>query len=102
MVYANGLALIALKSKAMDYIGHLSTIMLVGILLLVPSMILSAFHVNTWYIPVISVVCSSLYMLYLHIHRMRFLQISQGWTLLWFMLIQYGAMFWSYSFHTRI
>lgn len=94
------LAMLLLKEKALDYIGHLGSIMVVGLLILVPSIL---FHfitgIENIYLPALSVLLSSGYMLYLHIHRTKYLEISQWWTLSWFLLLQTTAAFWVYYFH---
>jgi hypothetical protein len=91
-----------LRDKALDYMGHLGSIMVAGLLILVPWMLFDAAGgMNNPYLPGISVVISSLTMLYLHIHRARYLQISQGWTLSWFILLQSTALFWIYFFHLK-
>ncbi|POY38952.1 hypothetical protein C3K47_00160 [Solitalea longa] len=95
-----GLAAICLRDKAIDYIGHLASIMVVGLLILVPWMI---FHfitgVNLYYLPLISVLFSSLYMFYMHLTRIKHLALSQFWTISWFILLQSSAAFWIYYYH---
>jgi hypothetical protein len=96
------LAIVVLRDKALDYIGHLGSIMVVGLLILVPSILFAAFTgVVTPWLPAISVMLSSAYMLYLHIHRVRYLELSQGWTISWFLLLQSTAVFWIYIFHLK-
>ena len=84
-----------LKDKSLDYIGHLGSIMVVGLLILLPWMLLHTFTgiVNAW-LPMLSVIMSSAYMLYLHMKRVRHLELSQVWTLSWFLLLQSGAALW--------
>ena len=95
-------AIITLREKALDYIGHLGSIMVVGLLILVPSMLFYAITgILTPYLPVLSVIASSAYMLYLHITRIRHLELSQGWTVSWFLFLQSTALFWIYFFHLR-
>ena len=89
------LALTMLKDKALDYIGHLSSIMVAGLLILVPWMLFyAASGILLPYLPGLSVMISSVYMLYLHVNRVKYLEISQRWTLSWFLLLQTGAWFW--------
>ncbi|MBL7697879.1 MAG: DUF393 domain-containing protein [Chitinophagaceae bacterium] len=96
------LAFAFLKDKALDYIGHLGSIMLAGLLILVPWMLFYAITgVLNYYIPVLSVIASSSYMLYLHVHRARYLEMSQAWTLTWFLLLQVSAAFWIYFFYLK-
>jgi predicted DCC family thiol-disulfide oxidoreductase YuxK len=92
-----GLAAAFLKEKALDYIGHLGSIMVAGLLVLVPWMLLYA--ITGWfilYVPVVSVAISSSVMLWLHVQRARYLEISQRWTTFWFFLLQSSALFWIY------
>jgi hypothetical protein len=95
------LATILLKDTALDYIGHLGSIMVAGLLILVPWMVLYALGIRTPYLPAVSVMMSSAYMLYLHINRVKYLEISQGWTLSWFLLLQLTAFFWIDFFHLK-
>lgn len=89
-----------LGNKALDYVGHLSSIMIAGLLILVPWIMLHAITgVSAVYIPALSVVLSSATMLYLHINRVRHLDISQAWTVSWFILLQTGAAGWIFFFH---
>lgn len=94
------IALVALREKALDYIGHLGSIMVVGLLILVPWILVSALtRTHAAYLPAASVVVSSLTMLFMHISRVRHLQLSQAWTVSWFLLLQTSAICWVYVFH---
>lgn len=94
------IASIVLKSKALDYIGHLGSIMVVGLLILVPWMLFYTFTgILTFFLPALSVAISSAYMLYLHIHRIRYLELSQAWSVSWFLSLQFSALLWIYFFH---
>ena len=96
------LATTILKDKALDYIGHLGSIMVVGLLILVPWMLLhAATGILIPSLPAVSVMISSGYMLYLHIERVKYLEMSHGWTLSWFLLLQSTAAFWVYLFHLK-
>lgn len=96
------LAIVVLRDKALDYIGHLGSIMVVGLSILVPSMLFTALTgVVTPWIPVISVMLSSGYMLCLHTGRVRYLMLSKGWTISWFLFLQSTALFWIYIFHLK-
>jgi predicted DCC family thiol-disulfide oxidoreductase YuxK len=96
------LAILMLRDKALDYVGHLGSIMVVGLLILVPSMLFSAFtDIVTPWIPAISVMLSSGYMLYLRINRVRYLDLSQGWTISWFLFLHSTALFRVYIFHLK-
>lgn len=96
------LAIISLRENALDYIGHLGSIMVVGLLILVPSMLFYPFTgILTPWVPAISVLISSAYMLYLHINRVKYLELSQAWTIIWFIFLQTTASFWIYLFHLK-
>jgi len=88
------------RQQALDYVGHLGTIMVAGLLVLVPSM---AFYFITgirfYPFPVLSVLCSSGLMLYLHYHRTLYLGLPQRWTAQWFLLLQLTAFLWLLYFH---
>jgi len=91
-----------LRDKALEYIGHLGSIMVVGLLILVPSMLFSALSgIATPWVPAINVMFSSFYMLYLHVNRVKYLELSQEWTISWFLLLQSTALFWIYIFHIK-
>jgi hypothetical protein len=84
-----------MPQQRIDYIAHLGVIMGIGVLILLPGICLSAIT-NYQYplIPVLSVLISSLTMLWQHISRANHLQLSQGWTLCWFLMLQATATFW--------
>jgi predicted DCC family thiol-disulfide oxidoreductase YuxK len=94
------LAVLFLKEKALDYVGHLCTIMLAGVFIQVP-WILFYFcsGLQIIWLPVLSLICSSAYMLYLHISRVRYLEISRRWTLSWFLLLQSSLLFLIYFYY---
>jgi hypothetical protein len=94
------LAIVFLRERALDYIGHLGSIMVVGLLILVPWMLIHTVSgiVNP-YVPAVSVLASSSVMLYLHYHRARYLELHQRWTLSWLFLLQGTAFVWIYIFH---
>ncbi|MEJ1240955.1 hypothetical protein WBG78_22605 [Chryseolinea sp. T2] len=96
------LAIVILKEKALDYIAHLGSIMVTGLLVLIPWILLHWIAgVKSYYIPIISVTISSTLMLYLHIHRVRHLQLSQAWTISWFLFLQATAVAWIYTFYIQ-
>lgn len=96
------LAILMLRAKALDYIGHLGSIMVVGLLILIPSMLFSFFTgIATPLVPGVSVILSSGCMLYLHINRVRYLEMSQRWTISWFLFLQSTALFWVYVLHIK-
>jgi hypothetical protein len=93
------LAFALMKEKALDYIGHLGSIMVVGLLILTPWML---FYLCTGipipYMPSLSVLLSSACMLYLHAQRIKYIGLTQAWTISWFLLLQSTAFFWVYFF----
>jgi hypothetical protein len=96
------LAIAILKDRALDYIGHMTSVMVVGLLLLTPWMLFYFLTgIRNIYMPALSVLISSAVMLYLHIHRTRHLQLSQVMTVSWFLLLQSTAFFWIYVFHLK-
>lgn len=96
------LALIIIKDKALDYIGHLGSVMVVGLLLLTPWMLFYFLTgIQVVLLPALSVLASSAYMLYLHVQRTKYLEMSPAWTLSWFLLLQSTALFWIYIFHLK-
>lgn len=96
------LAILCMKDKRLDYIGHLGTIMVAGLLILVPSIIFySVTGILNVYVPLISVIFSSAIMLRMHISRARYLKLSPAWTISWFLLLQSTAAFWVYFFHVK-
>lgn len=83
------------RQQALDYIGHLGTVMVAGLLVLVPSICFYFISGVLFYpLPVLSVLCSSGLMLYLHYHRALYLGLPQRWTVQWFMLLQVTAVLW--------
>jgi predicted DCC family thiol-disulfide oxidoreductase YuxK len=87
------LALLLLKAKRIDYIGHLGVIMLIGVLVLLPGIALSHFTGYQYIaIPLISVLLSSSLMCWQHLIRIRMLGLSQLWTLIWFAVLQSTAL----------
>lgn len=96
------LAVGLMKGKALDYVGHLGSIMVAGLLILIPWMLLHfvAGIINP-YFPMLSVVISSTCMLYLHMQRINYLGLKQAWTISWFFLLQSTAFFWIYMLHLK-
>lgn len=94
------IAVAVMKEKALDYLGHLGSIMVVGLLILTPWMM---FYYCTGilipYIPGLSVLLSSACMLYLHTQRIKYMELTQAWTISWFLLLQSTAFFWISFFH---
>ncbi|WP_114783560.1 DCC1-like thiol-disulfide oxidoreductase family protein [Botryobacter ruber] len=93
-------ALLLERQQALEYAGHLGTIMVAGLLVLVPAMSFYFIGGILFYpLPVLSVLCSSGLMLYLHHHRVQYLGLSQRWTVQWFFLLQVTALLWLLYFH---
>ncbi|QHT69920.1 hypothetical protein GXP67_26380 [Rhodocytophaga rosea] len=83
--------------QRINYIAHLGVIMIMGVFILLPGICLSALTAYQYpLIPTISVVISSSIMLWQHISRVRHIQLSQGWTIGWFLILQITAAFWLY------
>jgi predicted DCC family thiol-disulfide oxidoreductase YuxK len=94
------MAALLFARKKTDYVGHLSVMMLIGVLVLLPGICLSVLtQYNYPGIPIASVMLSSLIMFWQHHRRIRYLQISQWWTAGWFILLQGTAAFWIYFFY---
>jgi hypothetical protein len=92
-------AIIFLKEKRIDYLGHLAVLMIVGVLILIPGMVVSWLTKHQFVlVPVASVLISSGVMLWQHIRRVRHLGLSQWWTVAWFVALQSTAAFWLYGF----
>lgn len=88
------------RQQALDYVGHLGTIMVAGLLVLVPSITLYFISGVLFYpLPILSVVCSSGLMLYMHYQRVAYLGLHQQWTLQWFLLLQATAVGWLLYFN---
>lgn len=85
-----------------DYWAQLSVIMVVGVSLLLPFILLQfLFGPMPYWLPMGSVLLSSLTMLYLHSLSVSMLAISRYWTGAWFVALQSTAAFWVYFFHLR-
>jgi predicted DCC family thiol-disulfide oxidoreductase YuxK len=94
------LAILLLKEKRMDYIGHLGVIMLIGVLVLLPGICVSWLTEYQYpAIPFVSVLLSSGLMCRQHFARIRSLGLTQLWTLAWFMVLQATAIFWIYQLY---
>ncbi|MDX5398084.1 MAG: hypothetical protein LPK21_18010, partial [Hymenobacteraceae bacterium] len=83
------------KTGFEEYAGHIGSIMVAGLLVLVPSISFSLlFGFTPVMLPLISVCCSSGFMLWLHAQRARYLQLPSYFTTQWFLLLQACAAFW--------
>ncbi len=88
-------ALTLQRQQVLDYVGHLGTIMVAGLLVLVPSIVFYSLSGILFYpLPILSVACSSGLMAYLHYQRIQYLGLPQRWTLQWFLLLQVTAALW--------
>ncbi len=86
------LATVFLKVKRADYLSHLTVIMLLGVLVLLPGVCLSRLTDYQFpLIPLLSVLASSSLMLWQHLRRVQHLGLSQFWTFLWFGALQTTA-----------
>ncbi|MEM6726830.1 MAG: hypothetical protein AAF598_22520 [Bacteroidota bacterium] len=72
-----------------DYIGYLLTVVMsIGLLILVPYIIASFFIQDLpYWIPIVFIVFSFMVMLYRHLIKVAFLELSQWWTLSWVLLL---------------
>lgn len=88
------------RQQTLAYIGHLGTIMVLGLLVLVPAILFYFISGLLFYpLPALSVLASSGLMLWLHHHRAQYLGLSRRWTLQWFVLLQATAAGWLLYFH---
>jgi predicted DCC family thiol-disulfide oxidoreductase YuxK len=87
-------------TDALAYTGHLGTIMVAGLLVLLPSIFLSSvLQIQYLTLPLLSVMCSSSIMLYFHHKRVQHLNLSKSWNVLWFTSLQLGAISWVLFFY---
>lgn len=99
-VLQGALSVMLMKSKRIDYLGHMSVVMIVGVLLLLPGIIAGAITGHSiLLVPVASVMLSSSVMLWQHIKRIKHLGMSQLWTAAWFISLQTTALGWVYAFY---
>lgn len=83
----------------MDYLGHLATIMLIGVLLFIPWMLFSKILAGVYPITLlVGMLVSLVFMGIQHAKRVKVLQISQKWSLLWAISISGGAIAWAWYF----
>jgi predicted DCC family thiol-disulfide oxidoreductase YuxK len=84
--------------KAFNYIGNLVTILILGVLVLIPGCVFgSLLESSGWWIPTASVSISFSIMLWQHIKRTSRLKITQVWTLLWIILLAISSTFFYYE-----
>ncbi len=82
------------KDDYRDYFRHLTLIAITGVLVLIPTIVLSPFIsvAGLKVLSLINVLASSGLMLRMHIKRVRFMRVSQVWTFLWFFSLQTTAI----------
>ncbi|MFL5728029.1 MAG: hypothetical protein ACJ75J_00965 [Cytophagaceae bacterium] len=81
------MSLFLIKQNALDYIGHLVSILFVGTLCMLPSVILYNLSDFMKWPLLVNFILSLFFMTYLHIHRLRFLGLSKAWSAGWFIII---------------
>lgn len=93
------LSMAFMKNNAIDYIGHLAVLQLVGVFVLLPSIFIAP-HIGFagLILCLLNVLFSSAWMLRGHIRRVRVLGVSQAWTAIWFFSLQTTAIFWYLKF----
>ena len=83
-----------------DYSRHIALIMVIGVSVLLPiiflSTVLSPNHLQL--LAALSALVSSVVMLFMHMKRIRFVGISQAWTLSWFLCLQISAISFALQF----
>jgi predicted DCC family thiol-disulfide oxidoreductase YuxK len=86
-------SLIMTKAQRQDYYRHLVLIMVVGVLILIPTLILFWLPLpGLAGVAIANVLASSVVMSLLHYRRVRHMNLSQGWTLSWFLFLQIAAI----------
>jgi predicted DCC family thiol-disulfide oxidoreductase YuxK len=94
------LAILFMRRDALDYVGHLNSIIFAGLLIMVPWMLFYFITgVFTVYLLVISTLISIAYMIHLHVHRIQYLEQSQWWTVSWIVLMHASIFFCIYSLY---
>ncbi len=92
-------AMVFMKINRIDYIGHLAVLEIIGVLVLLPSIIISPLIGFSGFVfCLMSVLFSSAVMLRGHIGRVRTLGLSNRWTAIWFFSLQATAIFWILEF----
>ena len=88
------------RAKAMDYLGHLGTLMTAGALVVLPAALwVLGTQRQIQQITLISALICVLLMIQQHIRRAKHLEISRGWTASWIFFEMSGAIFWIWFFH---
>ncbi len=92
-------AILLLKGQLrIEYIGQLAVLMLMGTLVLLPGMLVSALIHSSPLWALGSVAISSLLMHTEHLRRLRYLHLSKTWLILWSCSLFTTALFWIWSF----
>lgn len=85
--------------KWVDYLGHLSSIMLVGVLMFLPWLMYSKIFASTYPITLLLGILVSLVSMGIqHKKRIRLLHLGQRWNLIWFLCLVGSAAFWGWHF----
>ena len=86
------LAVLILKGvKRWDYLGQLATLMIMGVLVLVPGIIAVNIGWHYWWIPAVSVAISAGLMLREHYRRMPLIGLGHWWTAAWLFSLMVSA-----------
>ncbi|HYV94878.1 MAG TPA: DCC1-like thiol-disulfide oxidoreductase family protein [Chitinophagales bacterium] len=84
-----------LREKQFDYLSHLSAVMLIGVLVLLPSITINFLTGRIITATTIITLCiSGGIMLWQLVWRVRLLGISKGWIVAWLINLYGGAIFW--------
>lgn len=90
------------RENKLEYLDHLSVVMIIGVLILLPGIVLSSLtDYQYWLTPVISILLSSGIMLWQHLKRVDHIKASQVWTMSWFLALQLTAWMWVYLFYLK-
>lgn len=89
-----------IKDKFSDYLVQMSLVLLSGLIIFVPSIIVSFVlgHASMSFV-LASAIVSLISMLALHIRAVKRMQISQAVSISWFFYLVAGAIFWAYNFY---
>ena len=96
-------ALVFLENKKLEYLGHMCVVMIMGVLLLLPSIIAGSLTGTTHAaIPALGFALSSGVMLWQHLRRVKYIGASQLWTAAWFLHLQIAAAGWAWVLYRDI
>lgn len=91
------------REQMQDYWRHLVLVMVLGVLVLIPCVLL--FWLPSAFLSVfalISVLVSSTLMAIMHFCRVRYMGLSQAWTLSWFLSLQACAVYFAIQFNLLV